>query len=173
VDARGLHAARSQQGLERELDDLLRLAHHVGPALAVEQDVEGGEAHARALEVVEREIEVAHQRGAVQYGCPWARRRVIVPAAMSRRTWPRMRERRAVSVEHHDAVERGFEPERSRLAVAGGRETMWTSTAWPSCSSGSRSHSRYVARVTRRVGSRTTRTSMSEAAVASPRAQEP
>jgi hypothetical protein len=44
VDAADVDAAGAQQGLQREVDDLLRLADHVGPALPSVEHVEGAEA---------------------------------------------------------------------------------------------------------------------------------
>jgi hypothetical protein len=66
VDAGNGDATGPQQGLQREFHDLLRLADHVGPALAPVQDVERVEADARTLERVPGEIQIAHQLAAVQ-----------------------------------------------------------------------------------------------------------
>ena len=51
VNARRFHAVGPEQALQRQLDDLLRFAHHVGPAAAVEQHVEGLEPRAGTFEV--------------------------------------------------------------------------------------------------------------------------
>lgn len=68
VDARGIDSDGPQQRLERELDDLLGLAYHVGPALRFEEYVHGAQPDFGAPHVVQGKVLAAHQAAPIQYG---------------------------------------------------------------------------------------------------------
>src|SRR5438093_13471844 len=70
MNTRGFDAAGSQESLQRELDDLLRFAHDVGPTLRIEEDLYGAQANPRAAHVIEGQISVAHPQATSGHSCP-------------------------------------------------------------------------------------------------------
>jgi len=86
VNARWVHAAGPEQAGQGQFDDFLGLAHHVGPAATLEQDVECAQPGARALQVIRCQVPITDYAPSFQYGWPWAIARITRPWAMARRT---------------------------------------------------------------------------------------
>ena len=85
VNPRRVDPRDTQQRLERQLDDLLRLPDDVCPTLAVEEDIKGAQPHRGPAYVVAREIWISHQVASTQYGWPCDRRRMSPRARIRRR----------------------------------------------------------------------------------------
>ena len=60
VNPRRLDAQRPEQALQGQFHHLLRLAHDVGPAAALEQHVERAQARLSPAEMIGSQIAIAH-----------------------------------------------------------------------------------------------------------------
>jgi hypothetical protein len=64
MDARRLDAVATEKALQGQLHHLLRLPHHIGPTLVLEQDIQSSETDLGATDVVGGEIEIVHPQAA-------------------------------------------------------------------------------------------------------------
>jgi len=78
MNPRSVDVAVAKQCPERQLDDFLALADHVRPAAPLEQDVDGREPVATALEVIANQCANDHD-ARLQQGWPWTSDRTKRP----------------------------------------------------------------------------------------------